>query len=152
MRFTLFIASIVSVALFIGCSQPNPFGTVYVEGFITLDGQPVSDVDVTLNPRDGVHVAGGLSDANGKFTVTTGGAPLGSGAQPGEYDVTLRKVHMEGSDLSMEELAIRYGGRMPPVTHLIPARYNEVRTSGFEPITVTTDKRQNVFRFELTSN
>ena len=151
MRFTIFIASILSVTFFIGCSQPNPFGTIYVEGVVTLDGQPIQGVSVTLNPRDGVHVAGGLTDTQGRFTVTTGGAPIGSGAQPGEYDVTFRKVQMAGSELSMEELNARFGGRMPPEEWLIPQRYGEVRTSPLDPITVTTDRRQNRFMFELIS-
>jgi hypothetical protein len=151
MRFTIFIALVLSLTFFTGCSQPNPFGTVYVEGVVTLDGQPLAGADVMLHPRNGVHVAGGLTDARGRFTVTTGGAPLGSGAQPGEYDVTFRKVRMEGADLSMEELAARFGGRMPPAEWLIPQKYGEVRTSGLDPITVTPNRRQNVFTFELTS-
>ena len=151
MRITLIIA-ILLVPFFAGCGgQDNPFGTVYVEGTVTFDGQPIDGVFITFNPRGGDMVAGGVTDARGRFTVQTAGAPIGSGAVPGEYDVTFRKTAMEGSGLSLEEFSAQYGGGMPPTTFLIPERYGNVRTSGLEPIVVDTNRRNNVFNFALTS-
>ncbi|MCL2005572.1 MAG: carboxypeptidase-like regulatory domain-containing protein [Planctomycetaceae bacterium] len=152
MRITLIIA-ILLVPFFAGCGgQDNPFGTVYVEGTVTFDGQPIDGVSITLIPRDeGEQLsAGGVTDANGKFTVTAGGSPAGSGARPGMYDVTFSKISIPRG-ASPEEDMMMYGGRRPPTTFHIPERYGNVRTSGLEPIVVDTNRRNNVFNFALTS-
>jgi len=150
MRYTFFIALalILPLASFVGCSEANPHGTVHVEGTITFDGNPVQGVNITLRPRDGAHSAGGITDASGRFTVATGGF---NGAKPGEYDITFSKIEIPGGDLSYDEFMAQFGGRQPPAVHLIPQRFGDPNTSGIDPITVTTDRRQNVFRFELTS-
>jgi len=149
MRFTIFIALVLPLTFFIGCGgNENPFGTVHVEGTITLDGNPIEGVSVMLHPRDGEQGAGGLTNANGRFTVTTSGF---NGARPGSYDITFTKIELPGQDLSPEEYNRAFGGRTPDPIYLIPQRYGSPRTSGIEPITVTTDRRQNVFTFELRS-
>jgi hypothetical protein len=149
MRYTLFIALALTLTLFIGCKgQENPHGTVPFEGTVTLDDKPIEGVSVTLNPKDGTNAAGGITGANGKFTVNTSGY---SGAKPGTYDVTFKKVEIPGQDLSFEESQAKYGGKTPSPIYHIPQKYESVKTSGMEPITVTTDKKQNVFTFELKS-
>jgi hypothetical protein len=152
MRFTIIFALMLSVSLFTGCTNKNPFGTVYVEGMVTLDGVPVSGINVTLNPVGGDGLSGGgITDETGKFMVTSGGAPIDSGAKPGQYNVTFYKVQMEGGELSMEEFQKKYGNRMPPMKHLVPQKYGDPNTSGIAPITVDTDKNKNKFTFELLS-
>jgi hypothetical protein len=150
MRFTFFIALILSVTFFVGCGgEGNPHGTVHVEGTVTLDGNPIEGVSVILHPRDGVHSAGGITGANGRFTVNTSGF---NGAKPGEYDVAFSKIEIPGQNLSFEESMAQGGGGGQPIPiYHIPQRYESARTSGIDPITVTTDRRQNVFMFELTS-
>jgi len=146
---TLFIALTLSLTLFIGCSEKeNPYGTVHFEGTVTLDGQSIEGVNVTLNPRGGANAAGGITNDRGKFTVNTSGF---AGATPGEYDVTFTKVEIPGQDLSFEESQAQFGGRAPTPIYHIPKKYESARTSGIEPITITTDKKQNVFTFELKS-
>jgi hypothetical protein len=153
MRFTIILVLFFPLLFFVGCAEKNPFGTIYVEGFVTLDGTPIQGINVTLMPRgDGAHAAGGLTDNAGKFTVTTGGAPMGSGAKPGEYDITFRKVEMAGSDLPMEELARLSRGGMPPTTYIVPQKYEDPKTSGIAPITVSTNRADNKFTFALTSD
>jgi len=152
MRFTtLFTALFICLPLLTGCKQDNPFGTVYVEGTVTLDGTPIQGVSVTFNPRDGDLVAGGMTDVGGKFRVQTGGAPIGSGAKPGVYDVTFHKAVIEGADLSMEESIAKYGGQQPPVVYIIPQKYENPKTSELEPITVDADRKKNSFTFDLKS-
>jgi len=151
MRFTIIIALLFSLVVFTGCQQDNPFGTVHLEGTVTFNGEPLADASVTLMPHNvELMTAGGMTDARGRFTVTTGGAPLGSGAQPGTYDVTFSKFIMEGGDLTQEEHQAMFGRGRASIIHLIPERFGNPRTSGIDPITVTTDRRQNVFTFELT--
>ena len=153
MRFTIFIALILSTTFFVGCGtdKSNPFGAVYVEGVVTLDGNPIEGATVTFNPRDGDQAAGGTTDARGKFTVQTGGAPVGSGAKPGVYDVTLRKSRVVGGELSQEEYQQQYGNKPLETVYLIPQKYGRTNTSGFEPITVSNNKADNQFTFDLSS-
>jgi len=153
MRFTtLFIAFIFSLPLLTGCQQDNPFGTVYVEGTVTLDGAAIDGVSVTFIPRDSGEQlsAGGVTSANGKFTLTAGGSPAGSGARPGTYDVIFSKEEIPQTE-SPEEAVRLYGGGQPPVTYVIPRKYGSPVTSGIEPITVDTDRKKNSFTFVLTS-
>ena len=149
---TLLIVFIFAATFCAGCgANKNPFGTVYLEGVVTVDGQPIQGISVSLLPRTGDLAAGGITDANGKFVVVTGGAPVGSGAKPGEYDVVFRKQHTEGMNLSMEESKKLYGRGELPMTYLIPKRYSNSTTSGIAPITVSEKKSENKFRFELSS-
>ena len=152
MRPTNILIGFLFLPFFIGCAQENPFGTVYVEGTVTLDGVAIDGVSVTLIPLDAGEQlsAGGVTDASGRFTVTAGGSPAGSGARPGTYDVTFSKVSITQTE-SYEESMRLYGGRQPPIMHLIPQRYGNPRTSDIESITVDTDRRKNKFTFELTS-
>ena len=142
-----FIALLLSLTLFIGCKgTENPYGTVHVEGTVTFDGGPIEGVNVVLVPRGGEHSAGGVTNASGKFTVNTGGF---SGAKPGEYDVTFSKIELPGQDLPFEEYMAKYGNRQPEPEYMIPQKYENAKTSGIEPITVDTDRKKNVFTFEL---
>jgi len=146
---TFFIGLALFLTLFIGCGKKeNPYGTVPLEGTVTLDGVPIEGVSVILAPRDGANSAGGITKASGKFTVNTAGF---DGAVPGTYDVTFTKIEIPGQDLSFEESQERFGGRTQDPIYHIPRRYENVRTSGIEPITVTDNRRQNVFTFELKS-
>ena len=152
MRFTTLLMAFILVAtFFVGCGTQNPFGTVYLEGVVTVDGQPMQGISVSLLPRDGDLAAGGITDANGKFVVDTGGAPVGSGAKPGEYDVVFRKSQTEGKNMSMEESKALYGPGELPMTYLIPQRYGSPMTSGIAPIKVSEKKAENKFKFELSS-
>ena len=153
MRFTsLFIAFALSLTLLAGCGpSKNPFGAVYLEGTVTLDGSPIEGVNVNLIPRGGDLTAGGLTDATGKFTVTIAGSEVGTGAKPGEYDVTFSKVEVAGQDLSFDEFMKKYGNKQPETTYLVPQKYGSPQTSGVEPITVSTKKANNKFTFALTS-
>ena len=150
MRFTIiFTVLMLSVTFFIGCggNSQNPHGTVHVEGTVTFDGAPIEGVNVTLAPREGDQSAGGITDDKGKFTVITSGF---AGAKPGSYDVTF--VKMESlPNLSFEESMEKYGGDPPKPKRMIPQKYETPKTSGIEPITVETDRKKNVFTFELTS-
>ena len=151
MRFTTFYIAFFTLLFLVGCAEDNPFGTVYVEGTVTLDGTPIQEVSVTFIPVDGEQSAGGITDISGKFTLTTGGSPSGSGAKPGTYNVAFNKIEVEGAGLSEEEYMAKYKGVTPPVIYHIPQKYGNPAASGIEPITVDTDKANNKFTFALTS-
>jgi len=70
--------------LFTGCGEK----IVPVEGQVTLDGQPVPGATVTFTSEDGKNVYSGLTDDNGKFSLSSN---KGTGAAPGSYKVTVTK-------------------------------------------------------------
>ena len=165
MRFTTLILLLLSAAVFTGCggANNNPFGAVYLEGMVTLDGSPVEGVGVTLIPRNGNFSAGGITNTYGKFTVTTGGSGHGTGAKPGEYDVVFSKNEFPpprqlpsvnlapNANPSTEGDKKKNENRRQEPVRLIPKRYESPKTSGIAPITVDTDKKKNSFTFELTT-
>jgi hypothetical protein len=149
-QYSRFGLVVVFVVLF-GCGQTNPYDTVYVEGVVKLDGVLVSEVNVNFEPINGEgNTAGGLTDSLGKFKLTTGGAPFGSGAIAAEYNVTFSKTEVEGANLNEEEYKKQIGSRQPNVTHLIPEKYNNPSTSGINPVKVEKGK-PNKFNFDLTT-
>ena len=163
------ISGVVAVALLLGITslvfsgfQRTPSGIIYLEGIVTLDGKPIDGVNVVLHPRDREGTsAGGMTDARGRFRVTTHPAPVGSGARAGEYDVTFSKMEVvemamvagrpvPASDETVPEHIIRASEAFDARTHVIPPRYGRPKTSGLEPITVAPNGR-NRFTFTLTS-
>ena len=127
----------------------NPYGTVHIVGTLTLDGKPIEGASVILHPRDrdAGRIAGGITDRNGMFTVTTGTAQMVNGAIPGEYDVSFSKMEIENSPV---ELGHTSEHQQPSNVHVIPQKYGNPRTSGLTPITVEA-KGTNSFSFELTT-
>ena len=149
-KFALFALFLSTLFLF-GCGNNNPLGVVRVTGTVTLDGQPAEGVTVLFVPTSAEgRTASGISDSNGRFSLTAAGADFGAGAIPGEYIPTFSKTEMEGTGLSEEEFARRFPGDSANLIHLIPQRYASSRTSGFEAVNVERGGR-NQFAFELTS-
>jgi len=132
-----------------GCKNNNPYNTIVVKGKISIDGIPAEGVSVLFNPRNGnENAAGGLTDKDGNYTLTTGAAPVGSGTVAGEYDVTLSKIAIQGVELSMEEYAKKYGNQRPQTIYLIPEKYSSAAESGFAPVKVEKGK-DNTFDFDI---
>ena len=144
-----------------GCGADNPYGAVAVKGTVTVDGKPMDGITISFNPvsGDGMN-AGGMTDKQGKFVLTTGGAPFGTGAVPGEYNVTFAKVSNSGSEQPQQSVdeynaQIAAGGRrssgpMSRVIHHIPEKYSKSTTSDIKPVLVEL-KGKNTFDFELTT-
>jgi hypothetical protein len=107
-------------------------------------------------PQNGVS-AYGLTDDQGNYVLTTGGAPFGTGAVPGKYHVTMSKVTNNEPQLTLEEYNTQAASGKPrgdktsnSVTHQIPEKYSQPETSRFEPVDVQ-NKGSNVFDFRLVS-
>jgi hypothetical protein len=132
----------LSLLFFIGCSEKTPYNVVYVTGTVLLDGKPVDSVNVTfspVNPGEG-HAAGGVTNANGKFELTTGGVAIGRGAEPGTYNVFFSKLKDVTQSTDLFTVTI----------DVLPKKYRSAQNSGIEPVTVVK-KGKNEFRFELSS-
>jgi len=156
----------VCVCFVLGCSPSGgeTIDTEYVEGIVTLDGQPVEGATVTFMPvtqGQGVSAVG-KSDAEGKVKLTAVGAgagktgEAGAGTVEGEYYVGVIKT--EAEDELTEEEAEEQGVELPEqtgpptegkITYIVPKKYGDPKTSG---IKVTVKKGENTVPIELTSN
>jgi hypothetical protein len=146
--YRIFVFIILAVLLN-SCSQKNPYDTTLVEGTVRLDGIPTKGISVNFTPiGNNGNSAGGLTDTSGKYQLTTGGAPIGSGAVPGEYNVTFSKIEQEGADLNYEEYQKRFGNRPPKTTYIVPKKYGNSTTSGIAPVKIEKGKK-NIFDFDL---
>ncbi|MDR2704447.1 MAG: hypothetical protein LBC02_01590 [Planctomycetaceae bacterium] len=141
---------IILVILFVGCAQQNPYDTTFVEGTVQLDGVPTEGINVNFTPIGNGNSAGGLTNSSGKYKLTTGGAPVGSGAIAGEYHVTFSKMEIEGSNLTFEEYQKQIGSRPPKTTYIVPKKYDNFADSGIAPVTIEKGKK-NIFDFDLST-
>lgn len=154
----------LSLLVFTGCNNPDA-RFAKIEGTVTFNGATVEGANVTFSPTGDVgEPASGLTDANGKFTLTTPGAESGgSGAVPGEYVVLISKTETtqttdpdelleQRKEITYEELQSRLaakGGSKTTYSHkqVLPRKYDE-NTS---PLKATVVKGKNPpFVFELT--
>jgi uncharacterized lipoprotein YajG len=79
--------TLLAVGFLAGCSsEPERPPTYPVTGTVTANGKPVAAASVIFGPvTPGVASAAGITDAEGKYRLTTFSA--GDGAQAGEYRV-----------------------------------------------------------------
>ena len=150
----------------IGCSSgKTTIDTEYVEGLVTLDGEPVAGATVTFQPVDqeqGVS-ATGKTDANGVYKLTavpTGelAAEPGAGTLAGEYYVGVVKTSfpMMEDDEGEEEEGTTGGvteevadaSESDSITFIVPQKYNNPRESGLKK---TVKAGENEIPIELTS-
>ncbi|HVV99758.1 MAG TPA: carboxypeptidase-like regulatory domain-containing protein [Planctomycetaceae bacterium] len=82
--------------LLVGCAKgPKLPNTASVSGTVTYQGKPLAGAQVTFNnTAEEGYAAGGLTDANGKYTLKTffDAKHELSGAVPGDYYVTFTKI------------------------------------------------------------
>jgi len=95
-KIQFFIVLVVILAI-TGCG-PAGLKTQFVEGIVTLDGQPLEGALVTYVPVQQTPEnvsASGLTDEAGRYTLTAIGATIsgatGRGAPEGDYVVTIVK-------------------------------------------------------------
>jgi len=142
----LFVFSCVS-----GCGERSKHDVTVVTGTVTVDGQPMGDINIIFHPIGGEIVAFGSTDAQGKYRLSAPQAPVGAGAVPGEYAPTFSKTETEQRPaMTAEEEEKMYGNTPPKVTHLIPEKYEDKKTCGVAPVKVEKGKT-NVFDFQLST-
>lgn len=150
----------------LGCDTSGP-NVSYVEGVVTLDGQPIEGVSVGFSPVEGGSgtPAVGTTDANGEFKLTSiqGGSDQG-GAVPGEYNVTFTKSAVQ--TMSLEEMKRgsedpNYGQQdssavaqrqLPKNESPIPTKYAAPNTSGFKVTVKPGTNKGDEFKFDLKSS
>jgi hypothetical protein len=167
MQHNPFFASFLSVLLILvltGCGNRDSRYS-RVEGTVTYNGQPVEGGTVNFQPilPEG-ESASGITDAGGKFTLTSVNAINGGrGALPGDYNVVLSKVEppppdpdqaaFDRGEIDYNELQNRLnrkgpGARGPSGKSLLPLKYSN--PGGASGLTATVKRGKNEpFVFEL---
>jgi hypothetical protein len=135
------------IVLALGCSSkdPNRLETVPVTGTVTYNGKPVDGAIVTFLARKENIPATGMTDAEGRFSLTT--YEDGDGAVIGDHDVSVNKtIGSASTAVSIDEDPEHYtpGITPPPVVkHLVPERYSQPDTSGLK-VTVAKGVKNDV--------
>ncbi|MDO4586198.1 MAG: carboxypeptidase-like regulatory domain-containing protein [Planctomycetia bacterium] len=141
----------VTVLFCCGCGPKNTFGVVDVQGKITVDGEPVEGISVTMAPADpSQRAAAGVTDAEGKFRVVTPGAKV-PGVMPGDYSLTFQKeiwVTADGSPVeNLEYDPSKPEPKMFP-KDLLPTKYKDAKLSECK---VTVVDKNTKIEFDLSS-
>lgn len=124
------LASLICIA---GCSGSKGPATSPVTGTVTYNGLPVESATVVFAPPSGGRPATAISDAQGKYALSTFGNQ--DGAIPGEYKVSVTKTVTEGQapELTyeqMNELQTR-GEPIPSAVtkNVLPEKYASIATT-----------------------
>ncbi len=94
MRLYLPFAFILGMTAALGCGSSGPkapekIATTPVDGVVTLNGKPAAEVSISLHHSEGKVAPRGISDKEGKFSISTYGKD--DGAPAGKYKVTAAK-------------------------------------------------------------
>jgi hypothetical protein len=127
----------VALAAASGCGDGR-LKRARVTGVVIYHSKPVEGAGVTFYPHDGA-IASGVTDANGRFTLTTFARKGNDGALLGEHVVTVSKYVPDPKDPRPEPLKARI-----PV---LPPAYSSLVKSPLRA--KVTAEGPNDFRLEL---
>lgn len=154
----LHLILLVVFGVFVCGCRDNPYGVSKVTGVVIYENKPVKGASVTFVPQQKENFsASGMTNEKGEFLLTTAGAEGGSGAQPGEYAVAIRKVGLpDDMQISSPGGSAMIGTgtnrqQIPDVARMqtdqLPVQYKSTETSGLQA--VVENKGKNHFVFEL---
>lgn len=129
-----------------GCGQSDRPQLAPVTGAVLLDGQPMEGAAVMFIPVAGGRPAQGLTDAQGKFRLTT--FEENDGAIVGEHKVSVTKMKVTGATETAEGLSGTVDAANIQETWIVPQRYSLPETSN---LTAKVEKGMPEPKFELSS-
>ncbi|GHT39424.1 hypothetical protein FACS189427_13550 [Planctomycetales bacterium] len=146
----LFIHYSLFIVLLSGCfPKGTGLDTQFVEGTITLDGNPCEKVSITFIPKTAGSGEGanGISGTDGRYILSSLSGDAGKGALAGDYIVLASKS--EAVELAKPKI----GPSGDPITSelkpVLPEIYrNEQKT----PLSATVVKGKNKIDFALESS
>ena len=151
MKYIACLLVLMSLVFLSGCTKSD--GNVYVTGTVLLDDLPLAEAQVVFSPVNDSAGEGatGRTDEQGNFVLTTTTGKDGSGTKPGKYNVAVTKKNVEHTG----RMIVRDG--QDPVedviiTDALPRVYGSPMTSPLPETIVSSNKDENVFKFELKSN
>ena len=149
------LIALITISAIVGChTGPKGLPTCYVEGIVSLDGQPMDGALVTFIPTvmgDDTKIATGYSNESGKYTLTSDGGLPQKGALAGDYSVTIVKDKVESlAPVESESSRSQLSGdsSLSRRTRLTPDEYGAVSTT---PLKMTVKKGKNVLNLEMKS-
>lgn len=148
MRHFMSWLMLAGMGLWIGCQQSGLEGTIGASGTVTYQGKPVEGATVVFAPEGQGRAASGLTDASGRFQLTT--LTASDGILPGKYQVAISKTEVVGGMTEEESQAYTAEhGEPPAVTtkELLPEKYKSPATSGLTA--EVTEGGVNDFTFDL---
>ncbi|MDO5553581.1 MAG: hypothetical protein Q4G68_07445 [Planctomycetia bacterium] len=151
-KFNWFCMLIVSIIFAAGCG--NEHNLHFAQGTVLIDGKPEADVSVTFIPAEsGTGLgAGGTTDTEGKFLLSSTLGKGGDGTQPGLYKVIFSKLAPEREPTEAEKARFEKDPDdkvFIPLIDLLPAKYTSPKTTDIEA--EITAGGPNTFVFELKS-
>ena len=150
-KIQLFVLVLITFAV-IGCG-PQGLDTQYVEGIITLDGEPLGGALITFHPvdREEGKTAAGNSDTSGRFTLTSDGGLPERGALEGEYVVTIRKVENQTVADPRANTPSMQSSRPTEYSVQVVITPRVYSSLGTTPLKATVQRGRNNLPFEMTS-
>ena len=125
-----------------GANRPK---TVPVSGSVTLQGVPVAGATVSFQATDGSRSSVGITDAAGRYELTT--FVRGDGAVPGDYKVAITKITQDVVESTTADGKYEPPmGPIPPPKNELPAKYDSTEKSGLK---ATVSSGPNTADFEL---
>jgi len=125
------VTLMVLAAAACGCSakpyQDHRPKVVPVSGVVRYNGKPLDGARVTFTNSAAGISAYALTDAQGKFTLTT--FEPGDGAAPGHYQITVTKAIEPVRAAAKTAPPIFRSGGAPQPRWLIPQKYSNLATS-----------------------
>ncbi len=146
--FALTLALVCAVTLLVGCGK-KVVKTEGVTGTITLDGAPLADCNVyflAAEKGSGALDSFAKTDASGNYKLQTMTGAANAGTTPGKYKV--RFDARVGVDTGKTEMVSGKEVPIMDVKSVLPKKYNDVKTSGFE---VEVKPGANTIDFDLKS-
>lgn len=153
-------AGLVTVSI-LGCGEsvetPDTFP---VSGAVTYNGDPVVGARVAFQAEGAPRVAEGVTNAEGKFQLTT--FELNDGAVPGEHKITVTKVEGESqpagdmeamledpnamAQMGGEDQDANKDGKSAGPKNLLPEKYSNFNST---PLKETVAEEKNNFNLLL---
>jgi hypothetical protein len=130
-RFYFIAVMVLFAPATCGCSakpyQDQRPKVVPVHGVVRFNGKPLDGARVTFSNTAAGISAYGVTDAEGKFTLTT--FEPGDGAAPGHYQITVSKAVETGRPTAKTAPPVFRSGGAPHPRSLIPQKYGNLATS-----------------------
>jgi len=151
-RFLGFAWVLIAAAI-LGCGPSHP-DLVPVSGAVTFEGKPVVGAQVTFMAPGAARAAFAVTDAEGKFRLSTFGTD--DGAVVGNHTVTVAKPTQSGSGQAMspDDADAAYAAAMaqaaasPAVKSELPAKYADAKTSDLTANVTASGANEFTFALE----
>lgn len=152
-RRIVLLSGLIAASMASGCGKGDTPEVAPVEGTVLYKGQPVEGANVSFHSEGAPRAGYAVTDAEGKFVVSTFGSR--DGAVPGDHVVTVSKAGEQAPAAATnqppkpEELTKMYQQNFKTkAENKLPTKYSSRDTSPLK-FTVTKDAPNN-FNLELT--